>query len=130
METINHEYYVSLDVAKLLEAAGFDWDCKDKFYDFTNACKIYKKPTINIVQKWVRDIKNIAVYICPVYEPIGNDVNDKWIMKWQVAALHCDIESDEIDLGDVAKKIFDTYEEALESGEKKVFEIILNNNEI
>ena len=24
----NHEYYVSLEVAKLLEEAGFDWGCK------------------------------------------------------------------------------------------------------
>ena len=25
METVNHEYYVSLEVAKLLEQAGFDY---------------------------------------------------------------------------------------------------------
>ena len=28
METINHEYYVSLEVAKLLKEAGFGWECR------------------------------------------------------------------------------------------------------
>ena len=26
--TINHEYYISLEVAKLLKEAGFDWKCR------------------------------------------------------------------------------------------------------
>ena len=28
METSNHECYISLDVAKLLKEAGFDWKCR------------------------------------------------------------------------------------------------------
>ena len=28
MEAMNHEYYVSPEVAKLLEQAGFDWKCR------------------------------------------------------------------------------------------------------
>ena len=28
MEIVNHEYYVSLEVAKLLKEAGFDLECK------------------------------------------------------------------------------------------------------
>lgn len=28
MNTINHEYYISLEVAKLLKDAGFDWECR------------------------------------------------------------------------------------------------------
>ena len=31
MNTINHEYYVSLEVAKLLKEAGFDWKCNGVF---------------------------------------------------------------------------------------------------
>ena len=27
MEIANHEHYVSLEVAKLLKEAGFDWKC-------------------------------------------------------------------------------------------------------
>ena len=34
METINHECYVSLEVAKLLKDAGFDWECKEYYYNF------------------------------------------------------------------------------------------------
>ena len=33
MERINHEYYVSLEVAKLLEKAGFDWEV-EYIYNF------------------------------------------------------------------------------------------------
>ena len=32
IETVNHEYYVSLEVAKLLAEVGFDWECKT-YYD-------------------------------------------------------------------------------------------------
>ena len=31
METINHECYVSLEVAKLLKEAGFDWECQSYY---------------------------------------------------------------------------------------------------
>ena len=31
METINHEAYVSLEVAKLLKEAGFAWECYDLY---------------------------------------------------------------------------------------------------
>ena len=40
METENHEYYVSLEVAKLLKEAGFDWEIMP-FYtnDITEGCE-------------------------------------------------------------------------------------------
>lgn len=154
METTNHECYVSLEVAKLLKEAGFDWECNRHYTEGRNILfekaekghviitrnqseypSLYFAPTLEVAQRWLREVKNITVYVCPTYEPVKfvapNVVADdeKWVMKWQVAALHYDIESDEIDLGDVGDEIFDTYEKALESGEKKVLEIILEKGE-
>jgi hypothetical protein len=61
MET--HKTYVSIETAKLLKQAGFDWDCKDKFYDFTNHCETYKKPTLEVARKWLREIKHYNLEI-------------------------------------------------------------------
>ena len=33
METMNHECYVSLEVAKLLKEAGFDWEIKTFYFN-------------------------------------------------------------------------------------------------
>lgn len=63
MEIINHEYYVDLEIAKLLEKAGFNWVCKDKFYDFTNHCEIYKKPTLDVAQQWLREVKGYIILV-------------------------------------------------------------------
>ena len=147
MQEINHEYYVSCEVAKLLKEAGFDWECNGIFisedgnqYAFIKidaACDSNNSkynqynisaPTLDVAQRWLRDVKSIAVYVCPSYEPnkfVTANVVERWIMKWQVVALHYDIESDEINLGDVDEEMFDTYEEALEAGIKKVLEMIL-----
>ncbi len=136
MERVNHEFYVSLNVAKLLEKAGFDWGCgKNSIYHsddgFEDSSEGIYEPTLEVAQRWLREVKNIAVYVCPSYEPVmfvaPNVVagDEKWIMKWQVAALPYDIEADEIDLGDVEGEMFDTYERALNAGIKKVLEIIL-----
>jgi hypothetical protein len=94
--------------------------------DFNNDVDdILYAPTIEVAQRWLRKVKNIAVYVCPSYEPIGNDADDKWIMKWQVDATFEDIEIVKIGLDEVGEEMFDTYEESLESGEKKALEIIL-----
>ena len=126
----DHEYYVDLDVAKLLRDAGFDWECREHYYPNFITCQYeeYAKPTIEVVQRWLREVKNIAVYVCPVYEPVNfAATNDEiWLMKWQVNAVHYDIESDKIDLGNVKEKTFPTFEEALDASIKKILEIILN----
>ena len=151
MIEINHECYVSPEVAKLLEQAGFDWKCKYAYIvtpegdmptgeegmliDYVaNVNWAVKAPTLEVAQRWLREVKNIAVYTCPSYEPekfVAPNVvadDEKWLMKWQVSATPYDIEEDAINLGDVEEKCFDTCEEAQEAGIQKVLEIILNKN--
>lgn len=153
MTSANHEYYVSLEVAKLLKEAGFDWELNSRWQDWggKNSHEFILKtdlfytdrpaeydgfhalpaPTLDVAQRWLRDVKNIALYVCPSYEPVRfvapNVVADdeKWVMKWQVSATHYDIEADEIDFGDVEEEIFDTYEEAQEAGIQKCLTIII-----
>ena len=76
METMNHECYVSLEVAKLLKEAGFDWECthyysvnmlhepnngfihiyrqyKALFYDHNRTkMPVYSAPTLDVAQRW------------------------------------------------------------------------------
>ena len=130
METKKFETYCNCNLTNLLIKSGFNW--QDYFVAHSINENFHWEIPLHIAQKWLRDVKNIAVYVCPTYEParfVAPNVvadDEKWLMKWQVAALYYDIESDEIDLGDVGEEIFDTYEKALESGEKKVLEIILS----
>lgn len=142
MNIINHEYYVSPEVAKLLKEAGFDWECtmaysikENSLYgnigitrDFNHTDYFISAPTLEVAQRWLREVKNIAIYVCPSYKPIENE-DDRWIMKWEVSAMHYDIEDDQTDLGDIENEIFDTYESALESGIKKALELVLEKGE-
>ena len=112
-----HESYVSLEVAKLLKEAGFDWEVNYYFRDnneklipkevihcFNN--QLTKASTLAVVQKWLREIKGYELWVYPFsthyrfsfYGYLGNEDNDT---------------------------NFDTYEEALEVGIKKCLEIIL-----
>lgn len=129
MLTINHEVYCGQDLITLLLKAGFNW--REYFVAHHIDEHFHWEIPLHIAQRWLREVKNIAVYVCPSYEPekfvapsvVADD--EKWLMKWQVAALPYDIEADEIDLGNVEGEIFDTYEEAQETGIKKTLEIIL-----
>lgn len=77
MKTINHETYVSLEVAKLLKKAGFDWECRG-YFDGTkfhpngsvectnynsNTCKYLKAPVLYVVQRWLREVKLYDVLV-------------------------------------------------------------------
>ena len=50
---MNHECYVSLEVAKLLKEAGFDWECTHKYERSIIACRYedYEKPTLSVAQR-------------------------------------------------------------------------------
>ena len=78
METINHECYVSLEVAKLLKKAGFNLEvkyyyrdnfdslfCNKQYIDFNNNKVTYTNyisaPTIEVAQRWLREVKNCYV---------------------------------------------------------------------
>ena len=77
METINHEYYVSLEVANLLKKAGFVWECE--YCYINNNTELFRKhivknytldddiiylsPTLSVAQRWLREVKNIHINI-------------------------------------------------------------------
>lgn len=116
MEIINYEYYVDLEIAKLLEKAGFDWDCKDKFYDFTNHCKIYKKPALNGAQRWLREVKGLFICVIP-------EIKD-YHATWNFYICN------EQGLFYENEDCFLTYEESLEAGIKKALELLLEKTRI
>ena len=129
----NNEYYVSLEVAKLLREIGFDWNCykvyktdvtenltlftytKEEGYRNTSEF-ICSAPTLDVAQRWLREVKDIDVYIFPdtngkrecVYK-VGIKIfgRTSWIPPFTAQ--------------------YNTYEEAQEAGIKKALEIILKN---
>lgn len=127
MKTTNHEYYVSLEVAKLLKEAGFDWDTysaynKDGMFtdknrsiliwnDFAN---YYSAPTLDVAQRWLREIKNSHIEISP-----SSDMS--------AYIYNILLPGDKFWLGSPISYI--TYEEAQEAGIKKALEKILDKGE-
>ena len=147
METINHEYYVSLEVAKLLKEAGFDWPTLYS-YDlystegemrvidgFASICNEHNKfasmPTLEIAQRWLRVVKDYCVSVFADCDSSGiyysvriiyydTNINNYYATHvWEETKL------------ERAKHrlIFNNYEEAQEAGIKKTLEIILNKGE-
>ena len=127
METMNHEYYVSSEIAKLLEKAGFDWKCRkcynkgvlfdmepDEIRTQTPQHSSYDvlAPTLDVAQRWLREEKNLILLIdmAPSYCN-GKPMGYKFVIH-----VSC------------GNHIFgewkDTYEEAQEAGIKKALEII------
>jgi hypothetical protein len=131
MITENHEYYVSLEVAKLLKEAGFDWKCNGVFlsedgiqYAFIKmdaACDSnnskynpynISSPTLEVAQRWLRDVKNYDVFVV---------VDDS--MEYAVCIFHNKEDEDDY------YECYKTYEKAQESGIKKALELILEKGE-
>lgn len=75
-----HENYVSLETAKLLKEAGFDWNCvahyhngvidniyseernhNSKEYDDGGYNVYYSAPTLDIARQWLRDTHKILL---------------------------------------------------------------------
>lgn len=125
METINHECYVSLEVAKLLKEASFDWECKTYYdtslyrdeiiiedelrdYNFMNGSIIFSAPTLEVAQRWLRETQKYQVAVLP------NGLKGY--------AVLCFLYKEPITQ---PFEHYSTYEEALEVGIKKVLEIIL-----
>ena len=140
METMNHEYYVSFEIAKLLKEAGFDWECscyysvntlhkpnngfihiykqyKALFYDHNRTkMPVYSAPTLDVAQRWVREVKDIDIYIFPTTNNKRGCVYE-WGIKTFGRALWVE--------GQPYTNQYETYEEAQEAGIKKTLEIIL-----
>lgn len=149
METINHEYCVSLEVAKLLKEAGFDWKCEyaympstemgnvpfKHFHNRTNynglQYEVYSAPTLDVAQRWLRVVKDYCVSVVADCDSSGvfytvriiyydTSINNYYATHvWEETKL------------ERAKHrlIFNNYEEAQEAGIKKALEIILDKGE-
>ena len=133
METIYHECYVSLEVAKLLKEVGFDWKCNGVFlsedgtqYAFIKADAAcdnnnskynpynISAPTLDIAQRWLREVKNLVILI---------DISPSYC-NWKPNGYKFVIN---ISCGNhIFVEWKDTYEEAQEAGIKKALEIILD----
>lgn len=136
----NHEYYVSLEVSKLLKKAGFDWECRKIYYcyredddtwELEDNYKIHKHileldycllaPTLDVAQKWLREVKNIDVVISRA-------------MQWKqfyYTIEHEENRTSKIDFMSLLNKDmwWFKYEEAQEAGIKKALELILEKGE-
>ena len=139
MDTINHECYVSLEVAKLLKEAGFDWECREYYYNFATTGwsfsfddnfvnwnswseRYISAPTLEVVQKWLREVKHLDISIH--YDPT--------IKSQPYVYFIYDVEEKFNDILGIISPIthsysdgyFYKYEEAQEAGIKKALEII------
>ena len=138
--TINHEYFVSLEVAKLLKEAGFDWEVNHYYftqngetelkYNFKHPAQNYNEsmatmdsmsfefevcscPTLEVAQRWLREVKGYSIY--PTrggYKIYVLDINDASGFS-RTYELNSNL----------------TYEESQESGIKKVLKLILEGGE-
>ena len=144
METTNHEYYVSLEVAKLLKEAGFDWEVNHYYFTqngktrsksvFIHPAQNYNgpmatidsksfefevcsRPTLEIAQRWLREVKNCPVIIdIFVHDLDKNNIyyTYNWIMY---------LDDNRYSGSDIDTTRY--YEVAQEAGIKKALEIIL-----
>ena len=140
MAIINHECYISLEIAKLLKEAGFDWECscyysvntlhepnngfihiykqyKALFYDHNRTkMPVYSAPTLDVAQRWVREVKDIDIYIFPTTTTKRECIYELGIKTFGRTLLIA---------GQLSTTKYDTYEKAQESGIKKALELIL-----
>lgn len=128
---MTYEYYVSLEVAKLLKEAGFDWETefgqhiwdRDKRLETNrnfNAEKyLVSLPTLDVAQRWLRDIKNISV-----------DINSDKHGNYSYVIHYINMTDYTLpSVLAISAYIFNTYEKAQKDAIKKVLEIILEKGE-
>jgi len=121
METTNHEYYVSLEVAKLLKEAGFDWET----FGYYNKLGFFHRavphngetaaPTLAVAQKWLREVKNISV-----------DISSTRYSEWEYIIRKINqANHNDNTISALTACRFYTHEEAQEAGIQKCLEILL-----
>ena len=124
-----HETYVSLETAKLLKQAGFDWevqtcyDLKEGCSDTSTTCNwnVYddyaSRPPLSMVQTWIREVKNV-------------DVTVSRAMAWNQFYYTIEHEENRTSKIDVMSLNDDLwwfkYEDALEAGIKKYLTDLLH----
>ena len=113
-----NEDYVSLEVAKLLKDNGFDWFCAKNYIENDKpdgevlafvGFIYYKKPTLYMAQKWLREERNIEVVI---------DFKSKDSWYYRIYDL------DENDFIEQSEEYFNTYEKALDAGMLEALKLI------
>ena len=151
MNTTNHEYYVSFEVAKLLKKAGFEWEVQryysklsrmqGKLLCLSCGCKYkenininqnrYSAPTLEVAQRWLREEKSIYIGITALENKRAVTNSDGWTFHYEYGkpTFDCDIQDERCENMCTLDDSFDTYEEALEVGIKKSLEIILDKGE-
>ena len=152
METMNHEYYVSLEVAKLLKEAGFDWECthyysvntlhepnngfihiykqyEALFYDHNRTkMPVYSAPTLEVAQRWLRKVKNYYVNVDVDCDSVEVFYTARYLFhngdNYNASYIWEDTGMNNDVKHRRFRRFFDNYEEALEAGIKKALEII------
>ena len=160
MET--HETYVSIETAKLLKQAGFDWEI-DTFYQryyegdghdnsipteefvlhnadyahcsnwnntpLTNLNGILHRlsaPTLEVAQKWLREVKNCQIEIMYMYDKYGINMG-KYIGIYTVQdRIHTSLADEK---SEQPIKLFEVYEKAQEALEQKILTILLEEEQ-
>lgn len=150
METVNHEYYVSPEVAELLKEAGFDWEvmsfytnditegCESEYelrlvkFDNWNGknktwCDLVSAPTLDVAQRWLREVKGIYIGIVALENKrsVTNGDGCTFHYKYGKPTFDCDIQNERCETISTLDNSFNTYEEAQEAGIKKALELIL-----
>lgn len=139
MNIIDNECYVSIEVAKLLKESGFDFECRKIYYKYPGDTDSWSlednymnlhhllevnfallAPTTEVAQRWLREMKDIDVYIFPTTNNIRGCVYE-WGIKTFGRALWVE--------GQPYTNQYEIYEETQEAGIKKALEIILEKGE-
>lgn len=127
---MTHEQFITLETACLAKQAGFDWECNERYYqgystNNSNPLCIYPKenwnqyiylcsaPTQEILQRWLRDVKNIILLV-----DYDNDEDYEENEKYGITIY---IGNERI----VELAAYSTYEAALKAGLKKCLTILI-----
>ena len=151
MIIVNHECYISLEIAKLLKEVGFDWECRcyyetsgklrgknnGSFYNYNSPLiwqnngntdtQVYSAPTLDVAQRWLREVKGyyIAWEFNMNISSWGSELYD-----FTNISVYIFVDSKR---GNICKcRLKENYkmvEEAQEAGIKKALEIILEKGE-
>lgn len=121
-----NEIFVTHETAQLLKRAGFDWQIETLYRDNTFSANsiLYDKtisfhfpaPTLEVTQKWLRDVKQMEIVI----EPELCDNGETLIYHW-----HCGDREMYFAGGWTCDGYAPEYEKAQESAEIKCLQILL-----
>ena len=123
-----HEVYVKRETADLLRKAGFNWTVSNGYLSssglltsghFSNNSDYgTAAPTLEIAERWLRDVKNVEVTVdwCAVFKGV--------ILPFNSRCYEYHIEGEKFAYGDRAG--FKTHEEAEEAAITEALNILIN----